>query len=1481
MATNDGWETISPAATPAKADDGWETVTPAKGGSSGEPAPTVNKPSMGAAFAAGTASALDFPLSAPGFVLSTATELASDTMGMIASPFTGKSAKQVYQEGAQSGQVMGEALMNPLQKIMNLFGEADAYAQAPLPQAMSWFGEKLQAGGKKLEAATGIPAESVPLMANVGMITGTGGVGKAALAKGKEMLTGASKNKGRATPSDLPEKPPETATQSEKDAYKEHLLKRREAVKESQPLVETAIRNKEDGTIEKMGPKHDEARKAETKDTHEQGFMDKEGNFLTREEAYQRALKTGMLDKTHALEFPDEGLHSGDLRATGHKDFQLTDEQKAGVPKEAKAPVTREEHKTTVVDIEQQLHSLQSKLNLAENPYAPNEAEASRIHGEMKVLQKQSADLRAAMPEVQIADKLKPTWEETHDITWGAKNVGEAMDALAKADIGGTGQKVLLKALSKMRLIRDASFSTSLERLDWTDAYGKPQTGALGLYDRKTHSVTVGKDGDLQTHLHEYIHAGTSKAVAEGNMAVVKALNKIHEKFQARRDAEYAVLLTEYQATGPKTMKELNEFKKQNKIDALYDLHEMLSDAFTDKRTVKWMKETPSDSTRPLSKLNRVWNDFKNAVHTAIGTPSEARSALDDVLEQGVELLQRAEGQYRKDGITSAASDAVHPSKESYTSKPTTAPTTAEDAAKEGGAITEKLRTEPIETPETPNYKEVKSWNDLVAHGERVLFAEGEEAAMKFFDDFKDFKKTWGEHQAGVDKLVHENIQGKAADERLSVLSNKELEKAITNPAENDAVRRAIENGKVDTLPQKLKDAANRFKSDLKSYWERANKEGVINGYIENYFPHMLDWVGGPEGVDGPKPEPGAMKALIKEIVGKGDGEGSTNMFGMDTGTKRDLKRSMETIEDLNAFVTKLNAAIERSYIKRLGNFREQKAALEKEGKYTGHLEEPTKPFNLQIKTDSIVEAHSIYTHSISKAIANKKLVEGLKDLRDQQGNPVLRPIEDNKMPFGWKQIDSPQLSGMAIHPDLEPSLKFLYDAGPSQWMKAALAVSQAVKRFNVIGSFFHAKSLLEVLNSAKTPLWSPLYHGIIAPLAEQGAKAFGKEVRLSAISKAVEAYRKAELGDSVDRWIREDGLNIEVPEDVTQGVLTSIGKASDELIGKYGPKTRALEKTLYTVEKYTLGMFDKYTWDYLHTGIKLHVAESYLAKQKEAAAKSGAPFDEAKARGEIASFVNNAAGGLNWFKAATEAKTEFGRRMAMSAYSPAGRRALQVTLFAPDWTLSTLRAFTSALPEKMNPTQWHPVEGIKGMLAPTTKADYARLYQFKTALMYFTMLNGINMMTANRPIWENKDPTRIEWPDGTSMQAMKHAMEPYHWLMDPDKTFANKLGFVPKAMIVGFGGVEYASPNAPKLIDSSGPGRLKAVASMALPFQAAAAKNAPEGEATKRAVLGTLGFPEYGSTAAQKKAARAEREKALKKAAKEYHIKAKEKGWE
>jgi len=540
-----------------------------------------------------------------------------------------------------------------------------------------------------------------------------------------------------------------------------------------------------------------------------------------------------------------------------------------------------------------------------------------------------------------------------------------------------------------------------------------------------------------------------------------------------------------------------------------------------------------------------------------------------------------------------------------------------------------------------------------------------------------------------------------------------------------------------------------------------------------------------------------------------------------------------------------------------------------------GWLAENGKDYRFKLKSDNLADIYADYAHSVEKAIENKSLITNLKQIRNAAGESLIRPItKEDPLPHGWKVMDNSELAGYAVHPDLLPHLKFVFDAGPGQLMAALGNISQWTKFFNVIGSFFHAKSLMEVMSSSQIPIWTPVKEAIVLPLVEKGVKAVtGKDLQLSAITKALDEFRKGGVGDNVDTWVKSE-LTFDMPEDVSKGILSSLGKFGDSMIGKYGPKTRALESSLSVVEKYSLGAFNKYTWDYLHTGGKLMVANAYLEKARLQAAKEGKPFDEMASRKEIARFVNESFGGLNWYDVVRQTENEFAKRMALAAYSPAGRRGLQILLFAPDWTISTLRAFGAALPKGLNPTKWSPVEGIKGMMTPTTKADYARLYQFKTALTYLTLINAINLMTANRPVWENKDPTRIEWPDGTSMQAMKHAMEPVHWIADPDKTLSNKLGFIPKAAIIGIAGTEYASPNAPKLVDRSATNRLATAAQGALPFQVSAAKDAPKGEGAKRALLGTLGFPVYGSTPEQRKLKNAERELQTKELAWKYRDK-------
>ena len=110
-------------------------------------------------------------------------------------------------------------------------------------------------------------------------------------------------------------------------------LKAKEEAEGKSPLKQAAIINKETGEIELMGPKHDQARKDATKDTHDEGFVDDNGIFHERMDAVDQAKRAGQIPEDHVLESPEgerPGLHSGDLRKAGIKDFEVTPEKPAG-----------------------------------------------------------------------------------------------------------------------------------------------------------------------------------------------------------------------------------------------------------------------------------------------------------------------------------------------------------------------------------------------------------------------------------------------------------------------------------------------------------------------------------------------------------------------------------------------------------------------------------------------------------------------------------------------------------------------------------------------------------------------------------------------------------------------------------------------------------------------------------------------------------------------------------------------------------------------------------------------------------------------------------------------------------------------------------------------------------------------------------------------------------------------------------------------
>ena len=252
-----------------------------------------------------------------------------------------KAEREAYPIATTVGGVVGGALglspkaaFDPAAKFINTAMKARASAAAG--QAGVSAGTQLATKGKIDLSETAIAG------ATGFVLPGVNPLGKP-FAKLGERIGGGSKTEAKPTPEDVP--PPPGASPEALEAFK---AKQRERAATS-PLVEAAIRNKETGEIERMGPKHDPKRKAETIDTHDQGFVDERGVFYDRMEAIDQAKRSKQIPEDHVLENPageQPGLHSGDLRAAGDERFSLSPASKE----------SRQKYKEEMLASDEQMH---------------------------------------------------------------------------------------------------------------------------------------------------------------------------------------------------------------------------------------------------------------------------------------------------------------------------------------------------------------------------------------------------------------------------------------------------------------------------------------------------------------------------------------------------------------------------------------------------------------------------------------------------------------------------------------------------------------------------------------------------------------------------------------------------------------------------------------------------------------------------------------------------------------------------------------------------------------------------------------------------------------------------------------------------------------------------------------------------------------------------------------------------------------------
>jgi len=524
----------------------------------------------------------------------------------------------------------------------------------------------------------------------------------------------------KTTVGDFPEKPPEGATPEEKATYIEKLKTIKAERDAKAPLVEAAIRNKSTGEIERMGPKHDQARKDATKDTHEEGFIDERGNFHERQAAVDQAKRAGQIPEDHVLESPPgerPGLHSGDLRKVGDERFAVTEDQPVGVARDVTegTPITRNDYKKAITDREDLVYlDLESRKQEALNK--GDTETAAKLDAEQNKALKELIDLRKSIPDVEFKNPVKPTWEELHDHLWGSSSIGDAFDRVLATDgLGSKGQRALMKVLNQSEFIRDTGLTLSNEYVPYKDAYGREQKAA-GLYTGgQEHRIDIGATGNLRVLIHEAMHSGTQRLLSEGNSPAAIRLQELHKEFLNKYETGYEAALEKFkQEKVQPTMGELREFDKQYKKHyGLTDVHEFVSEAFTNKEFQKLLSGVKT--TTPEGKLSNLWNDFKNTIREGLNIPEKERTALDEVFEQGATLIEESKGFKREGDVTPLPSE----------------PTSSSDE------LAEKTSEPVAEEFKKLDPRSMPSEEAMLEHATDIYERFGEADAIKFFEDYK------------------------------------------------------------------------------------------------------------------------------------------------------------------------------------------------------------------------------------------------------------------------------------------------------------------------------------------------------------------------------------------------------------------------------------------------------------------------------------------------------------------------------------------------------------------------------------------------------------------------------------------------------------------------------------------------------------------------------------------------------------------------
>ena len=663
---------------------------------------------------------------------------------------------------------------------------------------------------------------------------------------------------------------------------------------------------------------------------------------------------------------------------------------------------------------------------------------------------------------------------------------------------------------------------------------------------------------------------------------------------------------------------------------------------------------------------------------------------------------------------------------------------------------------------------------------------------------------------------------------RESWAFNQHVKAIVKDPARRVAMTHGTENPNIKVSPEER--AVMQQGSMLMANAHKMAKEyGVIEGHLENFMPHM--WV--TRGKSGSE---------ILDIIRE-----QRRGAGKSPHTMHNKPRLLDLYQDgLDAGLTPVTldypdlVKLYLDSVTRAVSNKKLIMALQKAKSTEGTP--LIMDTNVNVMDDILRRRKSFERESADRAGMSemeREMTPRKTSLHPQEGKVVAPPKD-------YVHLDHPQFRGKAVHPDIAPSLQFTFDASnPSAFMQGLYAVNFVMKRSKVQLSFFHLNALLESsifagvaygLSDEKNAKTAMAAGGLIAfgRRAGRAAARSGKFVKdmtptaagaaiggavagaPGAVAGGIVGYLGKQLYHAVDvirgkakingkEWrdlLRSGGIGDEIDESYVAGLTTGatedagvdmfyaamndMQRFADEALPGSGKAVEGLKK-LNKLNDYIM-------WDSYMTGIKLiaftQQMEVALLRNAKLHQRNPAkyPIRSREAIGkDVAEYVNDAFGGLNWRRIAEKTRTAIGRSAKLEAFKAGNRKKMQLGIFAPDWTLASQRVAIKAIP---------------GVASSREIGAMHRAYMLRSAIYWATIANGLNYLYSGHFIWENEpkdaDPndsprqaslkklaavSHVDMGDGRRMVASKQMAEPLQWASDPYKTGLSKMGGLPATL--------------------------------------------------------------------------------------------------